>query len=88
MQLSQNDRSALAGALEALDRGQTDAFDDALWICFGDRWWSVRTQLSKEGFIRLRGSGDGVPESTERGLRLARRLVGRDRATPVGSTQG
>jgi len=88
MQLSKQDRSVLSGALEALDRGQPDTFEDALWIGFGDRWWSVRAQLSKEGFIRLRGPGDGVPESTDRGQRLARRLVGRESAAPVGSTQG
>ncbi len=87
MRLSQHDRGALLKALGALERGLPDAFDDALWIGFGDRWWSVRTQLKQQGFIRLRGPGDGVPEPTDRGQRLAHRLAGRPKTTPTGSTR-
>ncbi len=88
MRLSTHDRAALLEALGALDRGRPDAFDDALWIGFGDRWGSVRTQLQNQGYIRLRGPGEGVPESTERGQRLAHRLAGQTRTTPTASTQG
>lgn len=87
MRLSQHDCGVLVRALGALEEGLPDAFDDALWIGFGDRWWSVRTQLKSKGFIRLRGPGDGVPEPTDQGRRLARRLAGH-KATPVAQTQG
>ena len=88
MRLSQRDCGTLIEALGALDRGLPDAFDDALWIGFGDRWWSVRTQLNTQGFIRLRGPGDGTPEPTDRGQRLARRLARDSKAALTGSTQG
>lgn len=87
MRLSQHDCGVLARALGALEEGPPGAFDDALWIGFGDRWWSVRAQLNKQGFIRLRGPGDGVPESTDQGRRLARRLAGQ-LVSPVAQTRG
>lgn len=75
MPLNDDDRRALGAALATLAGGNTRAFDDALWLSFGDRWLPLRKLLAAQGYIALEGQGDGVPALTERGRRLARRFA-------------
>ncbi|MEZ6242382.1 MAG: hypothetical protein R3B57_05000 [Phycisphaerales bacterium] len=74
MPLNDDDRRALGAALATLAKQNPRAFDDALWLSFGDRWWPLRKLLASHGYISLEGPGDGVPALTERGKRLARRF--------------
>ncbi len=74
MPLNDDDRRALGAALSLLAKQNTRAFDDALWLCFGDRWWPLRRLLVHQGYITLEGPGDGAPALTDRGKRLADRF--------------
>ncbi len=76
MPLTDDDRRALGAALTLLASEKPRAFDDALWLLFGDRWWPLRRLLARHGYIAIDGSGDGVPAITDRGRRLARRFSG------------
>tara|TARA_E500000318_G_scaffold111009_1_gene128090 strand:- start:431 stop:682 length:252 start_codon:yes stop_codon:yes gene_type:complete len=77
MEFSTKDHCTIADALDDLARGDWRAFENKLWIGFGDRWQHVRTMLAQHQHIQLRGKWKDEPSLTEKGQVLLRRLQSR-----------
>jgi hypothetical protein len=80
MELSTADCCRLAEALSLLAEGRWAAFEDRLWIAFGDDWQRLRAMLIKHRHITLKGAWKDEPVLTEEGRALLDRLESRPRA--------
>ncbi len=80
MEFSTTDHCKIADALTDLAAGDWRAFENTLWIGFGDRWEYVRTMLAQHQHINLRGRWKDEPTLTERGQVLLGRLQSRPNA--------
>ena len=80
MELSSKEHCHLADALTLLQRGAWRAFEDELWIAFGDRWEHVKNMLVQHQHIALRGQWKDEPALTERGQVLLQRLTSQPQA--------
>lgn len=80
MEFTTEDHCHLADALNLLESGHWRAFEDRLWLAFGDKWEHVRTMLVKHQHIVLRGQWKDEPTLTERGVLLLQRLMSRPEA--------
>lgn len=77
MELSTAECCKLAEALALLSEGRWSAFEDSLWIGFGDDWQRLRDMLLKHRHIVHTGRWKDEPALTENGKALLERL--RDR---------
>ena len=80
MDFNAKDHCTIADALDDLARGDWRAFENKLWIGFGDRWEHVRSMLTQHQHIQLRGKWKDEPTLTERGQVLLSRLQARPQA--------
>jgi hypothetical protein len=77
MEFSTEEHCHIAAALADLARGDWRAFENRLWLAFGDRWEHVRTMLVQHRHVVLRGQWKDEPALTERGKVLLQRLGAR-----------
>jgi hypothetical protein len=83
MEFSTEEHCHIAEALNLLQAGRWSAFEDRLWLAFGDRWEHVRTMLVQHQHVSLKGRWKDEPTLTERGQVLLQRLRARPQ-TAVG----
>lgn len=75
MKLSTREARVLGGALEALGHGDGRAFDDRLWLGFGDGCGPLFERLERGGYIVASAEGVLATRITDRGRALLERLM-------------
>jgi hypothetical protein len=76
MKLDDHGRACLTQALAELAAGRDRAFEDTLWLGFGNEWRPLVEGLVKGRCITIGGKDRHTPAITEEGLRLLERLEG------------
>lgn len=79
LQLSRSQAEVLCRAMDLLERGHSNLFEDELWLGFGNDWWALREKLIRNGSIRRLGGVRDELELTERGIELRRQIDVRER---------
>ncbi|MEN0020905.1 MAG: hypothetical protein AAF747_08495 [Planctomycetota bacterium] len=79
MRLDAEQQSSLKAAFEALAEGSHRAFEDRLWLGFGDHWYPFRQRLADHGYIAIHA--EDVPKITSHGMSLLGRLREATQAT-------
>jgi hypothetical protein len=75
MKLDENGREWLTRALSALAEGRDRAFEDALWLGFGDDWRPLYDGLVKGRCVTVGGPDRETPAITDEGHKLLTRLA-------------
>jgi len=77
MVFSTDEHCKIADALALLQRGNWQAFEDTLWLGFGDRWGHVRTMLIQHQHVLIKGRWKDEPSLSDQGEILLQRLLTR-----------
>ena len=77
MDISTDEHCKIADALALLQQGNWQAFEDTLWLNFGDRWEHVRTMLVQHQHVLIKGRWKDEPRLSDRGEVLLQRLLAR-----------